>query len=312
MIPLANNYFWFGVVENVNDPLQQGRLQVRIIGIHSESRQDIPTEDLPWAEVGLPITSAFISGVGSTPVGVVTGTTVGGIFKDGADMQEPVAFFALGGKQQQFQNTTNGFNDTSGFYPQSDYGGDVNRLARGEVDSRSPSGNITENQTEDQKVDEFPKEQTPEEVPAGTPWMPIALAQRGVNETANKDKVIQYHKEGGGLNTNEQTPWCASFVGWCLKQAKIKGTGSALARSYSNWGKEVSKDKIPYGAIIVLRGSRGPSSGHVCFATKDLGDRVEVIGGNQSSDAGKKYDNGGMVSVVTFKKEMIVACRMPA
>lgn len=311
MIPLANNFFFIGVIEDVMDPLEQGRVRVRIVGAHSASKEDIATDDLPWADIGMPITSAFISGIGSTPVGAVTGTTVLGVFRDGPDMQEPVVLFSLGGKSQQFMNNQMGFNDTEGILPLTGYGPDVNRLARGVVDDRSPSANVSENRTTDLSVDGFPKEVKPEEIPEGTPWMPIAMSQRGVNEEKDKAKIIEYHKLGGGINTNEQTPWCSSFVNWCLRKADIKGTGSALARSFLDWGKDVGTTNIPYGAVVVLRGTRGPSSGHVCFVTKDLGDKVEVIGGNQTTDGGKKYDTGGMVTVVNFQKSKIVGARMP-
>ncbi|BAU40166.1 hypothetical protein [Ralstonia phage RSP15] len=312
MIPLANNFLFMGVVEDVNDPEELGRLRVRIIGIHSASKEDIPTADLPWADIAMPITSAFISGIGSAPVGVVTGTTVLGIFRDGPDMQEPVVLFSLGGKSKEFLNKQMGFNDTEGLLPQSDYGSDVNRLARGEVDDRSPSANVSENRTPEQSVDDFPKEVKKEEIPSGTPWMPIAISQRGVNEEENKAQIIEYHKIGGGINTNEQTPWCSSFVNWCLKKANVKGTGSALARSFLNWGKDVGTTNIPYGAIVVLRGTRGPSSGHVCFVTKDLGNKIEVIGGNQTTDGSHRYDTGGRVTIVNFPKDRIVGARMPS
>ena len=44
-----------GVVENRNDPAQLGRVQVRIIGIHDSNLNLLPTKDLPWALVVIPI-----------------------------------------------------------------------------------------------------------------------------------------------------------------------------------------------------------------------------------------------------------------
>ena len=46
--------WWYGVVEDRNDPLFLGRLKVRCIGWHTDDKtpgQGIPTEDLPWAQV---------------------------------------------------------------------------------------------------------------------------------------------------------------------------------------------------------------------------------------------------------------------
>ena len=75
---------WFeGVVEDRNDPLQLGRVKIRCIGYHTENKQDLPTDDLPWAVPVQPITSAAMSGVGISPLGPVPGTVVVGFFRDG-------------------------------------------------------------------------------------------------------------------------------------------------------------------------------------------------------------------------------------
>lgn len=60
--------FYFGVVENILDPLQCGRAQVRIFGLHSDDKNLLPTENLPWAIPLLPITSANISEIGRAHV----------------------------------------------------------------------------------------------------------------------------------------------------------------------------------------------------------------------------------------------------
>ena len=71
-----------GVVENRADPLHLGRCQVRIVGLHTDDKTLLPTEDLPWATPLQPITSAGVSGIGSAPVGPVEGTWVGIVFRD--------------------------------------------------------------------------------------------------------------------------------------------------------------------------------------------------------------------------------------
>jgi tail lysozyme/peptidase M15-like protein/Gp5-like OB domain-containing protein len=80
---------FLGVVENVDDPMQIGRVQVRAIGIHPErSDGQVPTEHLPWAYVMLPTTASGTSGVGSTH-GLTDGSWVFGFFMDGRDAQQP-------------------------------------------------------------------------------------------------------------------------------------------------------------------------------------------------------------------------------
>ena len=77
-----------GCVENRKDPLKLGRCQVRIVGVHTHDKTILPTEELPWAFPMQPITSAAISGIGSSPVGVVEGTWVVVMFRD-EDQQQP-------------------------------------------------------------------------------------------------------------------------------------------------------------------------------------------------------------------------------
>lgn len=84
--------WWIGVVEDRMDPEKSGRVRVRIYGYHTDDKSLLPTADLPWAVPILPITSASISGIGSTPLGPVEGTWVLGFFLDGADMQQPAIF----------------------------------------------------------------------------------------------------------------------------------------------------------------------------------------------------------------------------
>lgn len=89
--------WWHGVVEDIYDPLKLGRLRVRILGWHTDNKVEIPTEDLPWAHVVMPVNSASISGKGWSPTGIVQGSWVIGFFRDGNNSQEPVVFGTVGG-----------------------------------------------------------------------------------------------------------------------------------------------------------------------------------------------------------------------
>ena len=103
--------WWYGVVEDRKDPLFLGRVKVRCIGFHTDDKELIKTEDLPWAEVIQPITSAAISGIGQSPTGLVEGTHVFGFFRDGAEGQEPVVLGSSGGIPEDFSNPSRGFYD---------------------------------------------------------------------------------------------------------------------------------------------------------------------------------------------------------
>ena len=90
--------WWIGVVEDRNDPEKIGRVRVRIYGYHTDQKDILPTKDLPWAIPIQPITSAAISGVGSSPIGPIEGTWVLGFFLDGADMQQPAILGTIASK----------------------------------------------------------------------------------------------------------------------------------------------------------------------------------------------------------------------
>jgi len=128
-----DGFNWFvGVVEDRQDPQTLGRLRVRCLGYHTEGLDKLKTEDLPWAHVMNPITSATVSGLGQSPLGAVEGTWVVGFFQDGADAQQPIIIGTLPGVPSELPDTGSkkGFMDTlNGNYPKYKDETDVNRLA---------------------------------------------------------------------------------------------------------------------------------------------------------------------------------------
>lgn len=93
---LQSNFFT-GVVEDRNDPLEVGRVRVRIYGLHTDDKSLIATPDLPWCDVLMPTSTASLSGLGMSPHGLVEGTTVMGMFRDEGDMQDFVVMGSLFG-----------------------------------------------------------------------------------------------------------------------------------------------------------------------------------------------------------------------
>ncbi len=129
-----DGFHWFvGVVESRNDPSQIGRVQVRVLGHHTENKNAIPTEDLPWATVMMPTTSPANSGLGTSPSFIVEGSWVVGFFMD-VERQQPIIMGTLPGVPNQEVDSTKGYNDPNGTYPLSHYlnESDVNKLARGD------------------------------------------------------------------------------------------------------------------------------------------------------------------------------------
>ena len=86
---------WFlGIVIDINDPEQLGRVKVRIFGVHGENTVDVPSRDLPWAHVVAPITEGGSSGIGAN-TGVKPLAQVYGIFLDGKNSQVPLVIGSI-------------------------------------------------------------------------------------------------------------------------------------------------------------------------------------------------------------------------
>ena len=91
----GDNTRWFvGDVKSVSDPLELGRIQVRVHGIHSDNQIDIPDANLPWAQTVVPITEGGTKGIGNN-LGIKVGALVFGIFLDGMDSQLPLVLGSM-------------------------------------------------------------------------------------------------------------------------------------------------------------------------------------------------------------------------
>lgn len=86
--PGEHGFIWFlGIVDDINDPLQLGRIKVRVINEHENT---VESEDLPWAIVLGSTTSASYLGLGSAPVGIQIGSRVLGFYLDDLRKTKPV------------------------------------------------------------------------------------------------------------------------------------------------------------------------------------------------------------------------------
>lgn len=201
-----DKFVWFqGVVEDRNDPLQLGRLRVRILGLHTKDKTQIPTDSLPWAYVISPITSAAMGGIGITPLGPVEGTWVVGFFRDGENCQEPIVFGSLGGIPNEVASKQIGFNDPNGKYPTSDRINepDTNRLARGKIDNTIVSEknkNLTTNIDIALDKDITTWNEPSPEFNSKYPHNHVYESESGhvfeVDDTKDNERISQYHRKG--------------------------------------------------------------------------------------------------------------------
>ena len=120
-----DGFIWFtGVVEDRNDPDSLGRVRVRCLGIHTEDLNDIPTNQLPWAQVMHSVSNPSMQGLGNSPSFLVEGSWVIGFFLDAREMQQPIIMGSLPGIPTDAPDFTKGFNDPrSPFSSQPEYAG---------------------------------------------------------------------------------------------------------------------------------------------------------------------------------------------
>lgn len=95
---------WIGIVTNVFDPHECGRVQVRVFGRHDDT-VNIPDEVLPFAQVIQPVTSAARGRMGTAPVGLVVGSRVIGIWLD-RDHQYPLILGVVGRAGEEKEGQT--------------------------------------------------------------------------------------------------------------------------------------------------------------------------------------------------------------
>ena len=95
--------------------------------------------------------------------------------------------------------------------------------------------------------------------------------------------------------------WCADFVNGALSSAGVKGTNSAMARSFSTWGHHVGFGDVKKGDVITER--HGDHVGHVGMATGNVQrDRngnvtaVEMVSGNYGHMVKRNWEKVGMIA----------------
>ena len=80
-----------------------------------------------------------------------------------------------------------------------------------------------------------------------SPWYTVAQSMIGLSETRgavhNPSILEMYRLAGHGEIRNDETPWCAAFVGACLKLSGFANSGRLNARSYLNFGQPL--DQLP-------------------------------------------------------------------
>lgn len=116
----------------------------------------------------------------------------------------------------------------------------------------------------------------------------VATSQLGVAEikgAADNETIVKYATETGisGISDDE-TPWCSTFVSWCAKEAGLPFSRKANARSWLSFGQNTSSPE-PGDVVVFWRESPESWKGHVGFYLGHSSNiqRVYCLGGNQGN-----------------------------
>lgn len=137
----------------------------------------------------------------------------------------------------------------------------------------------------------------------GPLWLRVANSYIGLTEVAgtrHNPLIVKMWMliRMSGIKDDE-TPWCAGFVGSCLEEAGIKSSRSAAALSYLDYGQKLTAPVLGAIAVKKRRNSAGKViGGHVFFVAGRTSDgRILGLGGNQNNRVGiDPFDPSGIVA----------------
>lgn len=124
------------------------------------------------------------------------------------------------------------------------------------------------------------------------------IGQREIAGAKHNALILRWWTAIRAPFTDDETPWCAGFVGGVFEECGLRSSRSAAARSYLNWGQKLLGPAV--GAVGVFE--RGPTHGHVAFILGWDGDgNLVVLGGNQAN----------MVSIMRIAYSRLIASHWP-
>ena len=277
-----DGFSWFiGVVEDRNDPKKASRVRVRCLGYHTTDIQEIPTEDLPWATVMMPVTAGANSGIGMSPHFLIEGTWVVGFFRDLAK-QEPVIMGALPGvntsETSNFTiasssavggySTSGGFKDPNEKYPSELYikKPDTNLLAQESVDthaSKDLKHTLTADWTTATGTASHPAStQSSAKYPTNHVFETESGHYVEFDDTAGNERIHLFHKKGTYIEIDSSGNVIIKTVGNVtnivagnMDTYVAKNYNISVGGSMGVWVKEMITEKFDGGRKTTITGT---------------------------------------------------------
>ncbi|PLW77078.1 hypothetical protein C0081_12070 [Cohaesibacter celericrescens] len=138
-------------------------------------------------------------------------------------------------------------------------------------------------------------------------WLQVGRSYLGLREykgNRHNPKILEWWQLIRMPFTDDETAWCAGFVGGVLEECGIRSTRSAGAKSYywQGWGQGLDGPAV--GAVVVFwRKTRNGKYGHVGIVVgRDQHGNLMVLGGNQ----------GDAVTIKPFSTDRVVSYHYPA
>lgn len=130
--------------------------------------------------------------------------------------------------------------------------------------------------------------------------------KKNIVEFAGKVKhnpaIVFFHSFTSLKATDDETPWCSSFMCAAAELNGFKSTRSAAAKSWLTYGEEVSLENAQEGDICVFKRQGGHHVAFLHYKPKSTDKDVLVLGGNQSNAVrGSKYPMKDLLAIRRFK-----------
>lgn len=278
----GDNTRWFiaRVIDGSPPPGLEGRVRVRIFGIHSDNTNDIPQADLPWAQVMKPSNSYGVSGFGVMPH-IQANALVFGIFLDGSNSQLPLVLGSL---------------------PQIEYPTSVQAAGRQDIAINPFAYDFDQSNSAFQDPifgnTTFGTENVDEITPldAGRFFLDNGLPPKqaaSVAGTLQEISNLNPRNEGGIAGYPKDSPRYARFVAYCSRLKPQKDINSADVQLMYVLHELHTTHKTAYGKMLMAKDIRGNLYGENVDGVDKKGNGIVAVLDKYFVHASTSFSKGG-------------------